>query len=220
MHKSIFYIIKKWYMSNKTVKVCNFHTSSRFIFLSHDRNFQYGGLHDHHFELLKPSYLPYFKSDFHEIFNKLNVLSSSTMSSQFIIKWVFSFNIENGILCLLIRIASMRRFQREYTTYRHVKENRQYFPIMPLVLALCLTLLSSNYPCLEHIFMVPKVFEPLRFHCICRGQSIENMFDCYNRTTQWKNRYNFQKILDYSRTSMARTPSEPWKYVLDRGSSS
>ena len=55
-------------------------------FLSHDRNFQYGGLHDHHFELLKPSYLPYFKSDFNEIFNKLNVLSSSTISSQFIIK--------------------------------------------------------------------------------------------------------------------------------------
>ena len=29
-----------------------------------------------------------------------------------------------------------------------------------------LTLISSNYPCLEHIFMIPKVFEPLKFHCI------------------------------------------------------
>ena len=27
-------------------------------------------------------------------------------------------------------------------------------------------LISSNYPCLEHIFMVPKVFEPLKFYCI------------------------------------------------------
>ena len=32
-------------------------------------------------------------------------------------------------------------------------------------LALGLTLISSNYPCLEHIFMVPKVFEPLKFYC-------------------------------------------------------
>ena len=36
-------------------------------FLSGDRNFQNDGLCDHHFELFKPSYLPYFKSDFHEI---------------------------------------------------------------------------------------------------------------------------------------------------------
>ena len=28
-----------------------------------------------------------------------------------------------------------------------------------------LTLISSNYPCLEHIFMVPEVFEPLKFYC-------------------------------------------------------
>ena len=61
-------------------------------FLSRDRNFQYGGLHDHRFEFLKSSYLLYFKPDFHEIFNKLNFSSSSTMWSQLIISWVFSFN--------------------------------------------------------------------------------------------------------------------------------
>ena len=37
---------------------------------------------------------------------------------------------------------------------------------MPPDLALCLTLIRSNYPCLEHIFMVPKVFEPMKFYCI------------------------------------------------------
>ena len=26
--------------------------------------------------------------------------------------------------------------------------------------------ISSSYPCLEYIFMVPKVFEPLKFYCI------------------------------------------------------
>ena len=34
---------------------------------------------------------------------------------------------------------------------------------MPPDLAQLSTLISSNYPCLELIFMVPKVFEPLKF---------------------------------------------------------
>ena len=38
---------------------------------------------------------------------------------------------------------------------------------MPPDLTLCLTLISSNYPCLEHFFTVPKVFKPLKFYCIC-----------------------------------------------------
>ena len=29
-----------------------------------------------------------------------------------------------------------------------------------------ITFVSSNFPCLEHNFMVPKVFEPLKFYCI------------------------------------------------------
>ena len=33
-------------------------------------------------------------------------------------------------------------------------------------LALLSTLICSNYPCLELIFLVPKVFEPLKFDCI------------------------------------------------------
>ena len=37
---------------------------------------------------------------------------------------------------------------------------------MPPVNTLWLTLISLNYPCLEHIFMVPKVFETLKFYCI------------------------------------------------------
>ena len=36
-------------------------------------------------------------------------------------------------------------------------------------MALWLTLISSNYPCLEHIFMVPRVFEPLKFDCIYKS---------------------------------------------------
>ena len=50
--------------------------------------------------------------------------------------------------------------------YLHVKETRKAIPIMPPGLALWLTLINSNYPCLEHIFMVPEVFEPLKFYCM------------------------------------------------------
>ena len=37
---------------------------------------------------------------------------------------------------------------------------------MPHDLRLSSTLIGSNYPCLELIFMVPKVFQPLKFDCI------------------------------------------------------
>ena len=46
--------------------------------------------------------------------------------------------------------------------YRKIKE----ILIMPPDLALLSTLIGSNYPCLELIFMVPKVFEALKFDCI------------------------------------------------------
>ena len=36
---------------------------------------------------------------------------------------------------------------------------------LPSDLALWLTLSGSNYPCLEQISMVPKMFEPLKFDC-------------------------------------------------------
>ena len=36
---------------------------------------------------------------------------------------------------------------------------------MPPYLVLLSTLTGSNYRCLELIFMVPKVFEPLKFDC-------------------------------------------------------
>ena len=73
-------------------------------------------------------------------------------SSRFgIIKGVFLFCIENGILCVLIRIASMRRFYWEHTIYLHVTENWKDIPTLPLDLVLWLKLISSNSLCLELI---------------------------------------------------------------------
>ena len=37
---------------------------------------------------------------------------------------------------------------------------------MPPDLALWLKLIISSYPCLQHIFMIPKVFEQLKFYCM------------------------------------------------------
>ena len=45
--------------------------------------------------------------------------------------------------------------------YRKIKD----ILILPPDRALLSTLIGSNYPCLELIFMVPTVFEPLQFDC-------------------------------------------------------
>ena len=45
---------------------------------------------------------------------------------------------------------------------------------MPPDLALLSTFTSSNYPCLELIFMVPKVFKPLKFICTKRVEEGSN----------------------------------------------
>ena len=52
------------------------------------------------------------------------------------------------------------------TIYLHVKEYQKCIPIMPPDLSPGLTLISSNYSCLEYIFVVPKVFEPLKIEKI------------------------------------------------------
>ena len=60
------------------------------------------------------------------------------------------------MLCVLIRIASMRRFLSVHTTYFYFEATRKDDQII------LLDLIGSNYPCFEKIFIVPKVFEPLK----------------------------------------------------------
>ena len=101
---------------------------------------------------------------------------------------IFFFSLENGILCVLIRIASLRRFEREHTTYLHVQEYRKDISVYPPDLELLLTLIGSNYPFLELIFMVPKVFEPLKFDC-----SICMFYGCVVRIEKFVTRPVFDK---------------------------
>ena len=74
---------------------------------------------------------------------------------------ILLFYIENGMLCVLNE-AILIRTHNIPPCYRKIKE----ILIMPPDLALLSTLIGSYYPCLELIFMVPKVFEPLKFDCI------------------------------------------------------
>ena len=47
--------------------------------------------------------------------------------------------------------------------YLHIEENRKDIPILPHDLALSLRVISSNYPCLKHVLVVPKMFASLKF---------------------------------------------------------
>ena len=81
---------------------------------------------------------------------------------------------------------------RTHNIHLHVKENQKDIPIKPPDL----TLTDSNYPCLELIFMVPKVFKPLKFDCtykteflicekkVCNKQIINTASDQVTVTVQ------------------------------------
>ena len=79
----------------------------------------------------------------------------------------------------------------------HVKGNRKDIPVMPSDLALWFTLTSSNFPYLEHISMVPKVLEPLKFYCI---------FMCSTVTMQ---HCSFPTSFPYRSTSPNSPPTNP-----------
>ena len=74
------------------------------------------------------------------------------------------------VCCVLLLEYPRRGDSNEYTQYTNVykieKISLNYRHLLP-DLAACLTLSGSNYPYLEHIFMVPKMFEPLKLVCIC-----------------------------------------------------
>ena len=53
----------------------------------------------------------------------------------------------------------------ENTQHTFMLGNRKDIPIMALDYALGLALIGSNYPSLEDILMVPKLFEPLKYDC-------------------------------------------------------
>ena len=69
------------------------------------------------------------------------------------------------VYCLHSLESPHRGDSNENTQHSLTLKKIKIYPIMPLDLALWLTLINSNDPCREHVFMVPKVFEPLKFYC-------------------------------------------------------
>ena len=66
------------------------------------------------------------------------------------------------MLCVLIRM-SILNIQSLCRKIEKISLNCRY--LLPELVP-WLTLSGSNYPCLERISMVPKMFEPLRLDCI------------------------------------------------------
>ena len=99
--------------------------------------------------------------------------NSSNSSRKQIFREFFLFY--HGIVCWVYSVYSLESPHRGdsnvYTQHTIILlkiENtslncRYLFP----ELVLWLTLSGSNYPCLERSSMVPKMFEPLKFDCIC-----------------------------------------------------
>ena len=100
--------------------------------------------------------------------------------------------------------------------------------IFVLSLALWLTFICSNYPCLELIIMVPKVFEPLKFY----SSQLRSFYHLFNQwlifvETSLKSLQQYRPVfvctveLQWLRTLMARLPRlfrtrswVPWKKIL------
>ena len=95
-----------------------------------------------------------------------------------------------------------KRFKCKHTTYLLVKENQKDKLVMPPDFALWLTLISSNYLCLKHIFMVPKVFEPLKIYIWLKRQR------CRVRYLVWPHTF-----VSPSADSRKIVVSYWWKYV-------
>ena len=66
--------------------------------------------------------------------------------------------------CVYSLESPRRGDSNENTLHTFLLKNIEIIPIMPPDLALWLTLISSNYPCLEQICIVPEVFEPLKLY--------------------------------------------------------
>ena len=92
----------------------------------------------------------------------------SYSSRKQIFRDTFLIYAEN-VCCVYSLESPHRGDSNEYTQHTIIiwklEKTILNYPHLPPDLALWLTLSGSNYPCLEQISMVPKMFEPLKFDC-------------------------------------------------------
>ena len=70
------------------------------------------------------------------------------------------------VYCVFSLILPRRADFNENTQHTFLLKKIEKISRFCLNLALWSRLISSNYPCPEHIFMVPKGFEPFKFYCL------------------------------------------------------
>ena len=83
---------------------------------------------------------------------------------------------------------------------------------MPPDLALLSIRSGWNYPCLELIFMVPKVFEPLRFDSILQVTELEKVQKDHEQTTQ--SLETTQKTAEDTRLTLVQLQQEHSTVIL------
>ena len=81
-----------------------------------------------------------------------------------LIRVIFVFKLKM-VYCVFSLESPRWGDSNENTQHTFMLKKWKITPILPPDLELWLTLIRSNYPCLEHNFIVPKVFEPLKFYC-------------------------------------------------------
>ena len=121
--------------------------------------------------------------------------NSSDISRNQIFRDFFLILSWNCMLCVLIRIASSRRFLWVHTIYncgiedRKISQNHRH---LHPDLEPWLTHSGSNYPCLEQFSMVPKMFELLKFDCM--GQRTTKPMITHVRQTKSQVSLNMQSV--------------------------
>ena len=81
------------------------------------------------------------------------------------------------------------------------KKNQKDIPIKPPDLALKSTLIDSNYPCLERIFLVPKVFEQLNFDYMVSTFALRFIFPRLNSRRYLKELFDMSQISNFMQIS-------------------
>ena len=96
--------------------------------------------------------------------------------------WYFSYFCSKHRLCVLVRTDSYYikvgfKGVKIKTCLRDEKKTSLSYPHLPRDLVLGLTLNGSNYPGLEQISMVPKIFELLKFDWSLFAKSVDDKLE-------------------------------------------
>ena len=97
-----------------------------------------------------------------------------------LIRVIFVFKLKM-VYCVFSLESPRWGDSNENTQHTFMLKKWKIIPILPPDLELWLTLIRSNYPCLEHNFIVPKVFEPFSFTVFCWKHKFTNCY--YPRLT-------------------------------------